>query len=101
MKSLLLTLAFVCALATPALAGDRVETVKAQTRGGGQGIALIRCADGWVPVSTACPNTSHNAAATPSPIPGPESMDPAKHTKADESGSAQSAQTSENQVTMR
>jgi len=97
MKSLLLSLLLVCGFATTSFADERVETVKSRTNGNHSSVQLIRCADGWVPATTNCTATNHNMAATPSPIPGPESMDPTLHTRVQ----SESDQTSENQVATR
>ena len=74
MKSLLLSLVLVCALATSSAADERVEAVKSQASGGQVGVSLLRCASGWVPASSNCPTDAPSAIPTPSPIPGPESL---------------------------
>lgn len=118
MKSVLIAIALIACLATPAAAQDgasRVDIVQSRTNQSHADVPLIRCAEGWVPYSSNCATDAPAAGVTPSPIPGPESLWLHLHTKSDAAdetveekadltkndAEAQRSQTSTNQVAMR
>lgn len=57
---------------------SRLDIVNSRTNLNHSGVLLIRCAEGWVPSSSTCDTTTRPADVTPSPIPGPESLMPTR-----------------------